>query len=33
MIKGGNAVIHQMVDVLAPFYKDGHSIPALLTPP
>ena len=32
LIKGGNVVIHQMVDVLAPFYKDGRSIPALLTP-
>ncbi|MGW7352860.1 DUF433 domain-containing protein [Streptomyces sp. NPDC054784] len=32
LIKGGNVVIHQMVDVLAPFYKDGRSIPALLMP-
>jgi uncharacterized protein (DUF433 family) len=28
----GNVVIHDLVDVLAPFYRDGRHIPALLTP-
>jgi uncharacterized protein (DUF433 family) len=28
----GNVVIHQIVDVLAPFYREGRSIPALLRP-
>ncbi|GHB10230.1 DUF433 domain-containing protein [Streptomyces chryseus] len=32
LIRGGNVVIHQLVDVLAPFYQDGRRIPALLSP-
>jgi uncharacterized protein (DUF433 family) len=32
LIKGGHVVIHQMVDVLAPFYQDGRKIPDLLAP-
>jgi uncharacterized protein (DUF433 family) len=28
----GNVVIHELVDVLAPFYRDGRYIPALLEP-
>lgn len=28
----GNLVIHQFVEVLAPFYHDGRTIPALLSP-
>nr|WP_237534616.1 DUF433 domain-containing protein [Streptomyces sp. SID3343] len=31
-VRGGNLVIHQLVDVLAPFYKDGRHIPDLLNP-
>ncbi|MEV7562765.1 DUF433 domain-containing protein [Streptomyces sp. NPDC089795] len=32
LLRGGNYVIHQLVDVLAPFYQDGRHIPALLHP-
>lgn len=32
LIKGGNLVIHELVDVLAPFYRDGRHIPDLLSP-
>lgn len=32
LIRGGNVVIHQLVDVLAPFYKDGRHILDLLKP-
>lgn len=32
LTKGGNVVIHQLVDVLSPFYKDGRHIPDLLNP-
>lgn len=32
LVKGGNVVIHQMVDVLASFYRDGRHIPDLLAP-
>ena len=28
----GNVVIHELVDVLEPFYRDGRHIPALLQP-
>lgn len=28
----GNLVVHDLVDVLAPFYRDGRYIPALLSP-
>jgi uncharacterized protein (DUF433 family) len=28
----GNVVIHELVDVLAPFYRDGRHIPDLLAP-
>ncbi|MCX4686646.1 DUF433 domain-containing protein [Kitasatospora purpeofusca] len=30
--KRGNVVIHEMVDVLRPFYRDGRQIPNLLRP-
>ncbi|RPE33485.1 uncharacterized protein (DUF433 family) [Kitasatospora cineracea] len=30
--KRGNLVIHEMVDVLAPFYRNGRQIPSLLQP-
>ncbi|MFE5656197.1 DUF433 domain-containing protein [Streptomyces sp. NPDC056517] len=32
LIKGGNTVIHELVDVLAPFYRNGRHIPDLLKP-
>ncbi|MER5929534.1 DUF433 domain-containing protein [Streptomyces sp. NPDC002054] len=32
LIRGGNIVIHELVDVLAPFYRNGRHIPDLLKP-
>ncbi|MFJ4849165.1 MULTISPECIES: DUF433 domain-containing protein [unclassified Streptomyces] len=32
LLRGGNVVIHELVDVLAPFYRNGRSIPDLLRP-
>jgi len=32
LLRRGNVVIHQLIDVLAPFYVQGRHVPALLQP-
>jgi uncharacterized protein (DUF433 family)/DNA-binding transcriptional MerR regulator len=32
LLRGGNVVIHEIVDILQPFYRDGRHIPDLLQP-